>query len=104
VIEFQPVALPDEAALAQTAGMIPTAGLMSLQTGIQMVHPDWAQHQVDEEPDRIFSQIGLALSERTRISQDRRGEHRQAAAAARVTQPWISKVVQQEKQYASGHR
>lgn len=67
-VEFQPVALPEADALAQTASTLRSAGLMSLQTGIQMAHPDWSSDQVDEEASRIYEQTGLDLALRAKIS------------------------------------
>lgn len=67
-VEFQPVALPDEGALAQTAATLRGAGLLSLQTGIQMAHPDWTETEVDAEAARVYEETGLEVAARAKVS------------------------------------
>jgi hypothetical protein len=66
-LDFAEVVLPNMAELAQTASALSSAEAASKQTLVQMVHPDWTQAEVNEEVQRIYSEIGFDLANRARV-------------------------------------
>lgn len=67
-IEFADVVLPDQLELAQSAQALAQAEAASKQTLVQMVHPDWTPDEVDEEVQRIYTELGSDLAARARLT------------------------------------
>lgn len=65
---FPDAVLPSPQELAQTALALSNAKAASVQTLVQMVHPDWEQDQVDEEVERIKDQEAFDVLGRARMS------------------------------------
>jgi hypothetical protein len=67
-INFAAVALPDEAALAQTVATLAGAEAASKRTLVAMAHPSWTETEVLEEVAQIRSEIGTELAAHARIA------------------------------------
>lgn len=67
-INFAAVALPDEAALAQTVATLAGAEAASKRTLVAMAHPSWTEEEVLEEVAQIRSEIGTELAAHARIA------------------------------------
>ena len=67
-VNFAEVVLPDRLEVAQTAQALATAEAASKQVLVQMVHPDWTEAEVDEEVQRIRTEVGLDVLGRARFS------------------------------------
>lgn len=52
-VEFSDAAAPDPQAFATTLKMLADARLISTQTGVEMLHPEWDDEQVRAEVERI---------------------------------------------------
>lgn len=67
-VEFPDNDLQNVLELAQTLSTLRTAGLMSVDVGVRMAHPDWSQEQVDDEVQKVIEQTGLSMAGRARIA------------------------------------
>jgi len=67
-VTFPDAVLPSPQELAQTAVALSTAHAASVQTLVQLVHPDWDQDKVDEEVELIRAEEADEVLGRARIS------------------------------------
>jgi hypothetical protein len=62
-IEWPPGITPDPADTAQTVSLLVSARAVSLQTRVEMVHPDWDEPRVAEEVKRIQAETPSPLDQ-----------------------------------------
>ncbi|MCF6467394.1 phage portal protein [Nonomuraea sp. MG754425] len=58
---------PDPEALGRTVELFNRAQAMSLETKIRTVHPEWDDHQVHEEKERLRDELGLNVPDPDRL-------------------------------------
>ncbi len=70
--------LPDPEALARTIELFNRAQALSIETKVRMVHPDWDDHQVRSEMNKLRDELGLTVPDPDRLDDvlvpDRDGE------------------------------
>lgn len=69
-VDFPSFLEQDTSQLAQTAATLKQAGIASLQTAIQLVHPDWDTDRVDQEAEAIHSEQPLSSPDTWRMPTD----------------------------------
>lgn len=67
-IEFPVDDIQNPLELAQTIATIRGAGVMSVEVGVRMAHPDWSQDQVDDEVQKVVEETGLELASRAKVA------------------------------------
>lgn len=62
-IEFEDSVQEDPLSLANTVETLTRAQAASVQTKVQMVHPEWDDTMVQAEADRILAEQGMAVQD-----------------------------------------
>lgn len=67
-VEFPEAVMPDQLELAQSAAALAMADAASKETLVRMIHPDWTDDEVRIEVQMIYTETGLDLASRARVT------------------------------------
>jgi len=67
-VEFVDTIAPDMQTLASVANLLDQANAASLETKVQLVHPDWTPDMVKDEVEMILEETGLELAGHAKVA------------------------------------
>jgi Phage portal protein, SPP1 Gp6-like len=67
-VNFTAVAVPDATAMAQTVAALAGADAASKRTLVAMVHPEWAEEEINQEVAQILAETGIELAQHAKIA------------------------------------